>query len=110
MNFFKSIFLIGCFVSSVGAFSAINPENVIKDWQHCQAQVPLNANCMAIGETAMQISQLADSMELNPQHFGIDIMELQDKLSSMPNSLQKTNLNHDLQLRLAVIGWLRSPR
>lgn len=107
MNLLKSLFL--CLIS-ISAFSAVNPEEIIKGWQQCQAQSTLNSQCTALGEKALQISQLADSMEMNPQHFGIDIMELQDKISGMPNSAQKITLSNDLELRLAIIGWLRSPR
>lgn len=109
MNFYKHFFLLLiCFFMNTSF--AINPEEIIQKWQQCQSQSSLNSQCIALGEKALEISQLADSMEMNPQHFGIDIMQLQDKVSSMPNSEQKNNLSQELQLRLAIIGWLRSPR
>ena len=97
------------FMSSM-VFAAVKPDEVIQAWQDCQSQSSLSKECMVIGDQVTQISELADSMEMNPQHFGIDVMQLQDKISTMPNSKEKLTLNKELELRLAIIGWLRSPR
>lgn len=111
MNLFKSLFSVMCLWGiTTFACAAIVPEQVLKDWQRCQSQEALDAQCMAIGDMAMRISELSDSMEINPQHFGIDIMDLQEKISKMPDSKQKFSLQQELDLRLAIVGWLRSPR
>lgn len=99
------LFCCGCI------YADIKPTVVLQKWEDCQLRSNLNANCVEINRKAIAIKELLQSWEINRQHFGIDIMELQQRVSSLSDSDQgKQNLQQELEMRLAIVGWLESPK
>ncbi len=92
-------------------YADIKPNLVLQKWEDCQLKSNLNANCVEINRKAIAIKELLQSWEINPQHFGIDIMELQQRISTLSDDNQdKQKLQQELEMRLAIVGWLESPK
>lgn len=90
---------------------AIEPQKIIEEWQSCQLKITLDKRCTILGHQALEIRDMIESLQINPQLFGIKIMELQTKLNSTDLSqLERKNLQKELDYRLAVVGWLESPK
>ena len=111
MFFLKPISLSLLLFCCGSIYADIKPNVVLQKWEDCQLRSNLNANCVEINHKAIAIKELLQSWELNPQHFGIDIMELQQRVSTLSDSdHDKQNLQQELEMRLAIVGWLESPK
>jgi len=87
------------------------PLKIIEDWQVCQTKTHLDEKCIHVGHKALELKNLVESLEYNPQAFGLDIMRLQNQLHDETLSVvDRQKLQQALQLRLSIVGWLESPK
>jgi hypothetical protein len=106
------IFLVYCSFHIIfsNAYS-IEPQKVIEAWQSCQLKSELDENCIAIGHQAIELRDMIEVLQINPQSFGVEIMHLQNKLASkLIKTDERQILQKELNLRLAIVGWLESPK
>lgn len=87
------------------------PLAIIEDWQRCQTKSELDQGCIKIGHKALQLKNMVELLESNPQGFGIDIMHLQQQIEDPNISLaDKKKIQQELDLRISIVGWLESPK
>jgi len=107
----KLLVFICLLIFNVFQVHAIEPQKIIEEWQSCQLKTILDKKCATIGHQALELRDMIEALEINPQLFGVKIMELQNKLNSSDlNQLERKNLQQELDYRLAVVGWLESPK
>lgn len=107
----KLIFkLLGLIICSFCLF-AQQPQQIIEAWQSCQLRSTMDGQCIEIGHQALLLRDLIESLQASPQNFGLEIMQLQNRLAQTDLSLnKKAELEKELSLRLEVVGWLESPK
>lgn len=82
--------------------------------QHCLKPKELTSDyCVNLMKIAEHINQLIYELQLSPQLFGQNLLQLQmilAKQMQQPNSLSKIKkIQDDLEERLAIVQWLESP-
>jgi hypothetical protein len=93
------------------SFAAIQPEKIIEDWEACQLKSNYDDSCVSLSKSAIHLKYLYESCSMNPQRFGLDIMNLQEKLAdSEIKDSEKKEIKKELEMRLAVVAWLESPK
>lgn len=107
----RSCFLMILYCLLITRAFCFSPQKIIEDWQLCQLKNNMNHQCSHIANQALQLKVMIESLEYQPQGFGLDIMKLQCQLVS-PNLLpaQRHKLQEELEMRLAIVGWLESPK
>jgi hypothetical protein len=90
---------------------AQQPQQIIEAWQTCQLRSEMDANCISVGHQAIKLRDLIELLQTSPQGFGLEIMQLQNRLLNSNLSVsKKIELEKELNLRLAIVGWLESPK
>jgi hypothetical protein len=106
------VFLVYCFFNLIfsNAYS-IEPQEIIEAWQSCQLKSELDEKCVSIGHQAIELRDMIEALQINPQSFGVQIMRLQNQLASkLTKADERQILQKELDLRLAIVGWLESPK
>lgn len=106
---FKYILLLLLSLSSL--VHAEQPQQIIEAWQACQLKSEMDPVCIKIGHQALKLRDLIELLQASPQGFGLEIMQLQSDLMHVDlATVKKNGLREDLALRLAIVGWLESPK
>jgi hypothetical protein len=102
--------IIGLLIFHSGVAS-IQPEKVIEDWEACQLKSNYDDACVSLSQSAIHLKYLYESCTLNPQRFGLDIMNLQQQLvdNNIKDSEKKV-IETEIEMRWAVVAWLESPK
>jgi hypothetical protein len=106
MRFFLILGTILCALS----VSAFNPQKVIDDWQSCQMFSSLDDECLKLRDDAISIRDNVDELQQNPQAYGVKIMSLQYQKSFTPDKEDVEQIDRQLEIMLAIVGWLESPK
>ena len=86
-------------------FSLKEPQPLIEAWQACQLQMNQDEQCTQLRPMVLKLRSNVELLQHNPQQMGLDIMNLQLQMQTHSN----TELQNDLEEKLAVVGWLESP-
>ena len=92
-------------------------QNAIKD---CQLKASTSLSCEQLKEVALASNALAYQLQMNPQAFGQQILNLEEKIALQKKELNtkadqpklKTGLEKNerlLKQYLAIVQWLESP-
>lgn len=90
--------------------NAFNPQKIIDDWQACQMFSSLDDECLKLRDEAILIRDNVEDLQQNPQAYGVKIMSLQYEKSSVKSHESLEVMNHQLEMMLAIVGWLESPK
>jgi len=86
----------------------------------CPSQQPQGMTCEQLQQIAKRMNELAFQLQLGPQGFGTNILNLQRTIVKQQLELKQNNNNtelkdsiaknqHELAFLLAVVKWLESP-
>lgn len=98
----------------------IHPDALKQALQKCPQQSPEKISCDELHEASMRLTSLAFQLRTSPQHFGQEILKLQEIIAKQKKALQDSPEQRDLEKslkknqqrlkeRLAVVKWLESP-
>lgn len=113
------ISLTAC-VSKDATYYRSNPQELQKALKLCPAQPSPLITCDQLKNIAVDVNELAYSLQMNPQEFGNKIINLQNQLALLQAEFKKNpnqlSLNQQIQAvkgelsnRLAIVKWLESP-
>ncbi|MDF1756907.1 MAG: hypothetical protein P1U74_01220 [Legionellaceae bacterium] len=115
------VFFLSCSAFAEDAnFYKMNPQKIQKELTSCPKKHLNGVSCDELNGIASHINDLAISLQLDPQGYGITILKMQEKLAKMIDLenkqqndvelLAEINKNQqDINERLAIIKWLESP-
>lgn len=86
-----------------------HPALALDAYKSCPEVKPRGLSCEELGALAKEIRTLAFAQQVNQQKFGLDIVDLQEKLAKATDANQKGALDKQLTTRLAIVAWLGSP-
>jgi hypothetical protein len=90
--------------------SAFNPQKVIDDWQSCQMFSSLDDECLKLRDDAISIRDNVEDLQQSPQAYGVKIMSLQYQKSLTTDAEDVEKIDRQLEVMLAIVGWLESPK
>ncbi|WP_419418630.1 hypothetical protein ACNVED_08680 [Legionella sp. D16C41] len=114
------VFLTSCMAHNKEYYRN-NPQALQAALKQCPKKQPATVSCEELSDIAQDLNRYAYELQLNPQQFGLKILNLQIQLATVNNELRKgnsepTNLKdkiatseQELKTRLAVVKWLESP-
>lgn len=114
-----TIFLVAC-APKDEHYYRLHPRELEKVLKNCPAQHPAGIACDQLQSLALEVNQLAYTLQMNPQLFGKKIIELQEKLAKKQADFAKNPQNAELKAaiisiqdqlanRIAIVNWLESP-
>ncbi|WED44053.1 hypothetical protein [Legionella cardiaca] len=116
---FASMTLTACTVQDENYYRR-NPKALQQAVKNCPNQKPSRLSCEQLAIVAESVNELAYQLQMSPQAFGKEILQLQETLAKQqvelennPNQpelkslIEKTKQN--LAERLAIVKWLESP-
>ena len=114
----KTVFLLGLLISAHLFATTIDlqhPNQLIEKFQACQVQTSSSAECSEIKRVVTMIHHNVVAMQHNQQEFGLEIMELQNqiqalKTAKLPDVKKIDILQDQLDVMLATVSWLESPK
>ena len=90
--------------------NAFNPQKVIDDWQSCQMFSSLDDECLKLRDDAISIRDNVEDLQQSPQAYGLKIMSLQYEKSLVQDKENVEKIDRQLEVMLAIVGWLESPK
>lgn len=106
------------------SFYRVHPKDLQEAMNECPSQTPSTPSCEDLGRIALDINKLVSELEQNAQQYGGQIIALQTNLAKFRAQANQGTLSDkkkailgtkikdiqdDLAMRLAVVGWLESP-
>lgn len=114
-----SLILSSCSAPKDEQYYRDNPRELQYLAKACPAQNTSNLTCEQLTKLALDMNKLAFELQMEPQHFGHKILNLQNSiyleqksLAAVPNSAMQDALvkkQEELKQRLAIVKWLESP-
>lgn len=106
-----SLSVVFLFFFSNHVLANFQPQKLIEQWQQCQEKQALDQGCIKIGHKVLELKTMIESLEYNPQAFGLDIMKIQNQMAEKNiSATEQKKLADELNLRLSIVGWLESPK
>ena len=115
----KNIVFIGAMLLSVSGLATTvdltHPNTLIEKFQSCQAQALTTDDCLETKRIVSMIHHDVLALEDNQQQVGLDIMGLQNQIQAIknqktPDQKKLSALEEQLEVMLATVSWLESPK
>jgi hypothetical protein len=102
----SKILFVSILLSTVTfAYTLKEPQELVDAWQSCQLDTNNNQKCAELRPLLVKLHDNVELLQHNPQQMGLDIMNMQYQIQQD----NQTNLQNDLEEKLAIVGWLESP-
>lgn len=97
-----------------------NPKILNETLKNCPATQPKDISCAQLSAIAMDVNKLGYQLQMNPQAFGRQILQLQQNLALLQEQQQQNPQQTDINVKiiqikqqltehLAIVKWLESP-
>ena len=115
----KNIVFIGAMLLSTSGLATTvdltHPNTLIEKFQSCQAQALTTDDCLETKRIVSMIHHDVLALEDNQQQVGLDIMGLQNQIQAIkkqktPDQKKLSALEEQLEVMLATVSWLESPK
>jgi len=114
-----SLCLVACGVQDEHYYRT-HPQALQQALKFCPGVQPSGLSCAAPMPIAASVNELAYQLQYSPQHFGQQIIALQEKLAQQEAVFAKDSNQAELKLaieknkqnlaeRMAIVRWLESP-
>ena len=117
--FFTAIWFTACSAHDEQYYRS-HPGAIKQALQKCPQQSPKKISCDELHKVSMRLTALAFQLRTGPQHFGQEILKLQQTIAKQKKILLENPEQRDMEKslennqqrlkeRLAVVKWLESP-